>query len=75
MKDYEIMLKYLNGCAGEAHPLTSFQEATLSSPEDFLREKHKKDFPYFVKEQLSPDQTRYTFRGPAVTYIYEFTEL
>lgn len=75
MKDYEIMIKFLNGCAGEAYPLTSFEEASLPSPEAYLRQKHTRDFPHFVKEDLPTGQIRYTFHGPAVTYIYEFTEL
>ena len=40
MKEYEIMLKYLNGCSGEAHPQTSFDEAELTNPDDYIREKH-----------------------------------
>ena len=30
MKEYEIVLTYLNGCAGAAHPLTTFEEAELN---------------------------------------------
>ena len=27
MKEYEIVAKFLNGCAGAAHPQTIFEEA------------------------------------------------
>lgn len=74
MKEYEIVLKFLNACAGSAYPQTSFDEAELESPEDYLRAKHGKDFEKFTKEVLSPTQTVYTYEN-AVTYIYEFTEI
>ena len=35
MKEYEIVAKYLNGCAGEAYPQTSFEEAELGNPDAF----------------------------------------
>ena len=50
MKEYEIVLTYLNGCAGAAHPQTFFEEAELASTDDFVRAKHGKDFEKFVKE-------------------------
>ena len=50
MKEYEIVAKFLNGCAGAAHPQTYFEEAELSSTDDFVRTKHGKDFDKFVKE-------------------------
>ena len=75
MKDYEIVLTYLNGCAGTAYPQTSFEEATLSDPADYIRQKHSKDFDSFTKEQPSATRVVYTFDTGTVTYIYEFTEL
>ena len=36
MREYEIVLTYLNGCAGAAYPLTSFEEAELNSPADYI---------------------------------------
>jgi len=75
VKDYEIVLTYLNGCAGAAYPQTSFEEATLSDPGEYIRRKHSKDFDRFLKEQRSPGRTVYTFDNGTVTYIYEFTEL
>lgn len=74
MKDYEIVIKFLNACAGSAYPQTSFDEATLNSPEDYIRAKHGKDFEKFTKEVLSETQVVYTYKN-AVTYIYEFTEI
>ena len=39
MKEYEIVLNYLNGCAGAAYPLTSFEEAALNCPADYIRNR------------------------------------
>lgn len=75
MKEYEIVAKFLNGCAGEAHPQTYFEEAELSSTDDFVRTKHGKDFEKFVKEVLPSGQILYTFDNGTVRYIYEFTEI
>lgn len=75
MKEYEIVCTYLNGCAGSAYPLTSFEEAEISSPENYIREKHSKDYESFVKEVRPNGQIVFTFDNGAVTYIYEFNEL
>ena len=75
MKEYEIVAKYLNGCAGAAHPQTTFEEAELSSTDDFVRAKHSIDFEKFVKEVQPSGQIVYTYDNGTVTYIYEFTEL
>lgn len=75
MKEYEIVAKFLNGCAGAAHPQTYFEEAQLSSTDDFVRMKHGPDFAKFVKEVLDDGRTLYTFDNGTVCYIYEFTEL
>ena len=75
MKEYEIVATFLNGCAGAAHPQTSFDEAELANTEDYIRAKHSKDFEKFVKEVRSETQTVYTFDNGTVTYIYEFTEI
>ena len=74
MKEYEILCTYLNGCAGAAHPTRTFEEAQLSSPEDYIRSKHGPDFDRFVKEIRENGQIVYTFCD-TVTYIYEFTEI
>jgi len=75
MKEYEIVAKFLNGCAGAAHPQTSFTEATLANTDDFVRMKHGKDFEKFRKEILPTGQVVYTYDNGTVTYVYEFTEL
>ena len=75
MKEYEIVLTYLNGCAGAAHPIRSIEEAEIVSPEEYLRSKHTKDHDKFVKEVRPDGQVVYTFSNGAVTYIYEFNML
>lgn len=75
MKEYEIVAKFLNGCAGAAHPQTYFEEAELENTDDFVRAKHGKDFEKFQKEVRTGDQIVYTYDNGTVTYIYEFTEL
>ena len=75
MKEYEIVAKFLNGCAGAAHPQTYFEEAELANTDDFVRTKHGRDFDKFQKEVLPSGQIVYTFDNGTVTYIYEFTEL
>ena len=74
MKEYEIAFTYLNGCAGTAYPQTSFEEAELSDPADYVRRKHGQDFGKFEKEVRPSGQIVYAWRG-TVTYIYEFTEV
>lgn len=74
MKEYEIAFTYLNGCAGTAYPQTSFEEAELSDPADYVRRKHGPDFGKFEKEVRPDGQIVYAWRG-TVTYIYEFTEV
>jgi len=75
MKEYEIVAKYLNGCAGAAYPQTSFDEAELACTDDYVRAKHGKDFGSFVKELLPNGRILYTFDNGTVCYSYEFTEL
>ena len=75
MKEYEIVAKYLNGCAGAAHPQTSFEEAELSDTDDYIRAKHTKDFDKFQKEVLPNGQILYSYDNGTVCYIYEFTEI
>ncbi len=74
MREFEVVFTYLNGCAGEAHPITTIEEMELTSPESFLEEKFGKDFPLFEKEVLSPTQTRFRFDNGTMVYIYEFNE-
>ena len=75
MKEYEIVAKFYNACAGSSRPQTFFEEAELANTDDFMRMKHGKDFDKFQKEVLPTGQTVYTYDNGTVTYIYEFTEL
>ena len=75
MKEYENVAKFLNGCAGAAHPQTFFEEAELNDPADFVRTKHGRDFEKFEKEVLDDGRIVYTYNNGTVCYIYEFTEL
>lgn len=75
MTEYEIVSKFLNGCAGAAKPQTAFEEAELNDPADYIRTKHGQDFSRFVKEVRENGQIVYTYDNGTVCYIYEFTEL
>ena len=75
MKEYEIVAKYLNGCAGAAHPQTFFEEAELASTDDFVRMKHGDDFSKFLKEVMEDGRIVYTYDGGSIGYTYEFTEV
>ena len=75
MKEYEIVAKFCNACAGTSRPQTFFEEAELESTDDFVRMKHSRDFEKFQKEVLSDGRILYTFDNGSVTYSYEFTEL
>ena len=75
MKEYEIVAKYCNACAGSSRPQTFFEEAELNNTDDFVRMKHSKDYDQFKKEVLSDGKIIYTYDNGSVTYSYEFTEL
>ena len=74
MKEYEIVFKFLNGCAGEAHPQITFEEAELSDPAEYIRAKHGKEFSKFTREELPDGKILYSYVG-TMCYFYEFTEL
>ena len=74
MKEYEIVITFLNGCAGAAYPQRTFAEAELADTDDYIRAKHGKDFDKFQKEMRPNGQIVYSY-ACGVTYIYEFTEL
>ena len=75
MKEYEIVIKFCNACAGEAYPQITFEEAELNDPDDYVRMKHSKDFDKFSKEVLPTGQIIYKYDNGSVMYSYEFTEL
>jgi hypothetical protein len=75
MKEYEIVAKFCNACAGSSRPQTYFEEAELANTDDFVRMNHGKDFENFSKEILPTGQILYTFSPGGVKYTYEFTQL
>ena len=74
MKEYEIVVTFLNGCAGEAYPQREFFEAELNDPADFVRQKHGKEFEKFVREDFPDGRVVFTY-DHTIRYIYEFTEI
>lgn len=75
MKEYEIVAKYCNACAGSSRPQTFFEEAELNSPEEFVRMKHSREFEKFTKALLPDGRIVFTYDNGSVSYTYEFTEL
>ena len=75
MTEYEIVAKYYNACGGKDHPQTDFLEVELENIEDFIRNKHSRDFDKFVKEVLPGGRVLYTYDTGGVMYSYEFTEI
>ena len=75
MKEYEIVAKFCNACAGSSRPQTFFEEAELENTDDYVRMKHSKDFDRFSKEILPSGQIYYRYDNGSVMYSYEFTEL
>lgn len=75
MKEYEIVAKFYNACAGSSRPQTFFEEAELEQPEDFVRMKHGREFEKFMKESLPDGRILYRYDNGSVSYFYEFTEL
>ena len=75
MKEYEIVAKFYNACAGSSRSQTFFEEAEIDSTDDYVRMKHGRDFEMFKKEVLPDGRIVYSYDNSSVTYIYEFTEL
>lgn len=75
MKEYEIVAKFGNACAGSSRPQTFFEEAELNSPEDYVKIKHGNDFDKFSKEIQPDGQIVFHYDNGSVSYTYEFTEL
>ena len=75
MKEYEIVAKFYNACGGAAHAQTFFEEAELSSTDEYVLTKHGKDFEKFSRQIGAEGQVIYTYDNGSITYIYEFTEL
>lgn len=75
MKEYEIVAKFCNACAGSSRPETHFEEAELESTDAYVRMKHSRDFDKFTRETLPDGRMLYTFDNGSVAYSYEFTEI
>ena len=74
MKEYEVILTYLTGCAGEAYPITSFEEVEATSPAEYIRAKPK-EFDQFVSESPAPGKEIWKLDNGFISYTYEFNEL
>ena len=75
MKEYEVVAKFYNACAGASRPQTFFEELELNDPVDYVRMKHGKDFDGFSKEISPNGQIIFRYDNSSVCYIYEFTEI
>ena len=75
MKEYEVVAKFCNACAGDSRPQTYFEEVELDNTDEFVQMKHSKEFNRFQKERLPDGRILYTYDNGSVTYSYEFTEL
>ena len=75
MAEYEMVAKFCNACAGSSRPQTFFEEAELESTDNYVRQKHSRDFDKFTKEVLADGRIIYRYDNGSVTYSYEFTEL
>ena len=73
-KEYEIVARFFNACAGSSRPETYFEEKELNNTDDYIRMKHSRDFDQFTKEILPNGQIVYKYDNGSVSYIYEFTE-
>ena len=72
MKEYEIVAKFYNACAGSSRPQTFFEESELGSTDDYVRMKHSRDFEKFKKEILPDGRIVYSYDNGSVTYIYRY---
>lgn len=75
MTEYEIVAKFCNACAGSSRPQTFFEEAELANPDDYVRQKHSRDFCNFQKTTQPDGRILYTYDNGSVMYSYEFTPL
>ena len=74
MKEYEVVAKMYNACAGSGRPQTFFEETELENTDDYVRAKHGKEFSKFEKE-IQDGQIIYRFSNGSISYVYEFTEI
>lgn len=74
MKEYEIVIKLCNACAGSGRPQVFFEEAELASPDDYIKMKHGTDFFNFQKIVCPDGMIVYQYDNGSSSYTYEFTE-
>lgn len=74
MKEYEVVAKMFNACAGSGRPQTFFEEIEIENTDDYICMKHGKDCSKFQKEN-NADKIIYRYDNGSVSYVYEFTEL
>ena len=75
MREYEVVLTYLNGCAGAAYPVTTVEEIEAKSPAHWLREKYDRNFDKFLCEVEEPGHQIWSWDTGVISYRYEFMEL
>lgn len=75
MKEYEIVARFYNACAGAGRPQTFFEEAELNDPYEYVRMKHGDKASQFVRETNPAGQIVYKWDNGSVCYVYEFTEV
>ena len=61
MKEYEIVARFYNACAGSSRPETYFEEKELNSTDEYIRMKHSRDFDKFTKEIMPNGQIVYKY--------------
>lgn len=75
MKEYEIVARFCNACAGSSKPQIFIEELELKNTDDYVRMKHGPDFEKFSKKTVSNVQTIYHYDNGSVSYTYEFNEI
>lgn len=75
MKEYEIVAKFCNACAGTSRPQTFFEEGELEDPGDYVHMKHAADFDKFTRQTFPDGRIVYHYDNGSVMYTYEFTQL
>ena len=72
MKEYEIVAKFYNACAGASRPQTFFEEAELSDPGAYVRMKHGKTS---TNSPVRPCRTAASSTGSTTAASAMFTNL
>ena len=70
MKEYEIIIETINPCGGDRHSQQEIVEATIESPEAFVKEKGR--FPIIDKIE-NPDGGVVIVTGDGKGYMVRYT--